>query len=46
MTKRSFPPSLYKLLKLSAHTIVTIVHLQYQTVGRMAIVSKDGPKPG
>jgi hypothetical protein len=28
---RSFPPSLHELLKLSAHHIVTIVHLQNQT---------------
>jgi hypothetical protein len=42
---RSFLPSLCKLLKLSAHLIVTTVHLQYQTTGCMTITSKEGPKP-
>jgi hypothetical protein len=42
----SFSPSLNELLKLSAHPIVTVVHLQYQTVGRRAITSKKGPEPG
>jgi hypothetical protein len=43
---RSFPRSPRELLKLSAHSIVTFVHLQYETTGHMAITSKEGPKPG
>jgi hypothetical protein len=43
---RSFPPSPRELLELSAYPIVTSVHLQYQTDGRRAITSEEGPKPG
>jgi hypothetical protein len=43
---RSFHPSLHELLELSAHPIVTTVHLQYQNAGRRAITSKEGPEPG
>jgi hypothetical protein len=42
---RSFLPLLHELLELSAHSIVTIVHLQYQIAGRRAITSKEGPEP-
>jgi hypothetical protein len=42
---RSFSPSLHELLELSAHLIVTTVHLQYQTVGHRDITSKEGPEP-
>jgi hypothetical protein len=45
-TMRSFPPSLRELLKLFAHSIVTTVHLQYQTAGRRAITSKEAPEQG
>ncbi len=41
-----FPPSPHELLELSAHPFVTPVHLQYQTAGRRAITSKEGPEPG
>jgi hypothetical protein len=43
---RSFPPSLRELLEVSAHPIVSTIHLQYQTAGRRAITSKEGPEPG
>jgi hypothetical protein len=39
---KSFPPSPRELLELSAHPIVTSAHLQYQTIGRRAIISKEG----
>jgi hypothetical protein len=42
---RSFPPSLRELLELSAHPIVTTIHIQYQTAGRSVITSKEGPEP-
>jgi hypothetical protein len=41
-----FPLSPRELLELPAHTIVTTVHLQYQTAGRRAITSKEGPELG
>jgi hypothetical protein len=43
---RRFPPSHSELLELSAHPIVTNVHIQYQTAGRRAITSEEGPEPG
>jgi hypothetical protein len=43
---RLFPPSLYELLKLSAHPIVTTIHVQYQTAGCRAITSKEGHEQG
>jgi hypothetical protein len=43
---RSFLPSPRELLELSAHRIVTSIHLQYQTTGRKAITSKDRLEPG
>jgi hypothetical protein len=43
---RSFPPSPRELLELSAHPIVTSIHLQYQTTEHRAITSKEGPEPG
>jgi hypothetical protein len=43
---RSFPPSPYELLKLSAHPIITFVHLQYQTTADRATTFKEGPEPG
>jgi hypothetical protein len=43
---RSFPPSLHKLLELSAHPIVTTIQLQYQTAGCRDITSMEGPEPG
>jgi hypothetical protein len=43
---RSFPPSPRELLELSTHPIVTSIHHQYQTAGRRAITSKEGPEPG
>jgi hypothetical protein len=43
---RSFPPSPRELLELSAHPIVTFVHLQYQTARRRAFTYEEGPKPG
>jgi hypothetical protein len=43
---RSFPTSPRELLELSAHPIVTSVHLQYQIAGRMAITSDEWPAPG
>jgi hypothetical protein len=45
-TRSIFPVSPRKLLELSAHPFVTPVHLQYQTTGRRAITSEEGPKPG
>jgi hypothetical protein len=42
---RTFPPSLSELLELSAHLIVTTVHLQYQIVGRRAVTFKERPEP-
>jgi hypothetical protein len=42
----SFPLSQHELLELSAHPIVTSVHLQYQIAGRRAISSKEGPELG
>jgi hypothetical protein len=42
---RLFPPSPHELLELSAHPIVTSIHLQYQTARRSAITSKEGPEP-
>jgi hypothetical protein len=42
---RSFPPSPRELLKLSAHPILTFVHIQYQTSGCRAITSEEGPEP-
>jgi hypothetical protein len=41
----SFLPSPCELLELSTHPIVTYVHLQYQTVGRRTISSKEGFEP-
>jgi hypothetical protein len=41
-----FPTSPCELLELYAHSFVTPVHLQYQTTGRRAITSKEGPKLG
>jgi hypothetical protein len=43
---RSFPLLLHELLKLSIHSIVTTIHLQYQTTGRRATTSMEGPEPG
>jgi hypothetical protein len=43
---RSLSPSPCELLELSAHPIVTSVHLQYQTTECRAITSKEGPEPG
>jgi hypothetical protein len=43
---RSFPPSLHELLKLSAHPMITYVHLQYQTTRRSAITSEERPELG
>jgi hypothetical protein len=43
---RSFPPSPCELLELSAHPIVTSIYLQYQTIERMAITSKEGHESG
>jgi hypothetical protein len=40
-----FAPSPRELLELSAHPIVTSIHLQYQTDGHRAISSKEGPEP-
>jgi hypothetical protein len=40
-----FPSSPYELLELSAHPIVTSVHLQYQNAERRAITSKEAPEP-
>jgi hypothetical protein len=40
-----FAPSPRELLELSAHPFVTPIHLQYQTVGRRVIISKEGPEP-
>jgi hypothetical protein len=45
-TQEHFPISLNELLELFAHPIVTTVHLHYQTVGRRAITSEEGPEPG
>jgi hypothetical protein len=39
---RSIPLSPRELLKHSAHPLVTLVHLQYQPTGRMAITSEEG----
>jgi hypothetical protein len=41
-----FLPSPHELLKLSTHPFVTLVHLQYQITGRMAITFKEGAEPG
>jgi hypothetical protein len=43
---RSFAPSLRKLLEVSTHPIITIVHIQYQITGRRAITSNAGPEIG
>jgi hypothetical protein len=43
---RSFLPSLHELLELSAHPIITTIHLQYQIAGRRAITLKEGPNSG
>jgi hypothetical protein len=31
---------------ISLLTLLTLVHFQYQTIGRRAITSEEGPKPG
>jgi hypothetical protein len=41
-----FSPSPRELLELSAHPIVTSIHLQYQSAERRAITSKEGSEPG
>jgi hypothetical protein len=43
---RSFSPAPRELLELSAHPIVTFVHLQYQTTRYRAITFREGPEPG
>jgi hypothetical protein len=40
-----FPLSPRELLELSAHPIITTVHLQYQITGCRAITFKEGPEP-
>jgi hypothetical protein len=46
MGEEFIPPLLHELLELSAHPVVTTIHLQYQTAGCRSITSKEGSKSG
>jgi hypothetical protein len=45
-TMRSFLLLSCELIELSAHPIITSVHLKNQIVEHMAITSKEGHEPG